>query len=37
MFHGNKVIDVHVHHSTPAHFRACACNMIALRTPAGQA
>ena len=35
MLHGNTVIDVHGHHSTPAHFRAYAYNFIALRTAMG--
>ena len=35
MLDGKKVIDIHGHHSTPAHFRAYAYNLIALRTPTG--
>ena len=37
MYNGEKVIDVHGHHSTPAHFRAYAYNLIALRSPMGGA
>src|SRR5579875_2006636 len=33
MYHGQKVIDVHGHMSTPPHFRAYAYNLVALRTP----
>ena len=35
MFNGEKVLDIHGHHSTPAQFRAYAYNLIALRTPMG--
>jgi predicted TIM-barrel fold metal-dependent hydrolase len=35
MYEGEKTVDVHGHHSTPANFRAYAYNLIALRTPAG--
>jgi predicted TIM-barrel fold metal-dependent hydrolase len=35
MHDGEKVIDIHGHHSTPAQFRAYAYNLIALRSPAG--
>ncbi len=36
MYNGEKVIDVHGHHSTPAQFRAYAYNLIALRTAMGR-
>jgi predicted TIM-barrel fold metal-dependent hydrolase len=35
MYHGERVIDVHGHMSTPPHFRAFAYNMIALRSAEG--
>jgi predicted TIM-barrel fold metal-dependent hydrolase len=35
MYNGEKVIDIHGHHSTPAQFRAYAYNLIALRTATG--
>ena len=35
MYEGEKTVDVHGHHSTPANFRAYAYNLIALRTPVG--
>ena len=35
MYNGEKVLDIHGHHSTPAQFRAYAYNLIALRTPTG--
>ena len=35
MYHGERVIDVHGHMSTPPHFRAYAYNMIALRSTEG--
>ncbi len=35
MYNGEKVLDIHGHHSTPAQFRAYAYNLIALRTPMG--
>lgn len=37
MYNGEKVLDIHGHHSTPAQFRAYAYNLIALRTPMGRA
>jgi predicted TIM-barrel fold metal-dependent hydrolase len=35
MYNGEKIIDIHGHHSTPPHFRAFAYNMIALRMTSG--
>ena len=35
MFNGEKIIDIHGHHSTPPHFRAYAYNIIALRMTSG--
>jgi len=35
MYNGQKVIDIHGHHSTPPHFRAYAYNIIALRQTTG--
>jgi predicted TIM-barrel fold metal-dependent hydrolase len=35
MYNGEKVIDIHGHHSTPPQFRAYAYNLIALRRPTG--
>ncbi len=35
MHNGQKVIDIHGHHSTPPHFRAYAYNIIALRQTSG--
>ena len=36
MYNGEKTIDIHGHHSTPAQFRAYAYNLIALRTATGK-
>jgi predicted TIM-barrel fold metal-dependent hydrolase len=35
MYNGEKIIDIHGHHSTPPQFRAYAYNIIALRSTTG--
>ena len=35
MYNGQRIIDIHGHHSTPPHFRAYAYNIIALRQTSG--